>query len=148
MNRLEELQARINDKSKSVFDYAIDWFEWSAKKNLAIAEDVTEFTVTQLRLPAEADGFTDYRLGLRDAYGELGETLKHHGEDYVSKLKGLPAEVRDIFAPEKATRKAPGKKVAPKAAAKPKATKKKAAKPKAAAAKKVKAKPAKAPTTA
>lgn len=154
MNRLEEFQARVNDRSKSVFDYTVDWIEWSAKKNLAIAEDVTEFTVSQLRLPVEADGLADYRHSLRDAYGEFGGVLKHHGEDYVARLKDVPAEVRGIFAPKKASRKAaPKPKVAKTKAAKPKAAKPKAAKPKAAGSKaapasKAKATPATADTTA
>jgi len=133
MNRLEEFQARINDRSRSLFGYTVDWIEWSARKNLAIAEDVAEFTVSQLRLPVEADGFTDYRHSLRDAYGEFGDLLKHHGEDYVTRLRDVPGEVRELFAPPKATKKA-----APKAkVAKPKtAMKAKAAKPKTAATKK------------
>lgn len=132
MNRLEEFQARINDRSKSVFGYTVDWIEWSAKKNLAIAEDVAEFTVSQLRLPVEAGGIADYRHSLRDAYSEFGDVLKHHGEDYVARLKDMPEEVRGIFAPGKAVRKAaPKPKAAKPKAAKPKAAKPKAAKPKA-----------------
>ena len=141
MNRIEEFQVRFNDKSKLVFDYTIDWIEWSAKKNLAIAEDVAEFTVAQLRLPVEAGGLADYRHSLRDAYGEFGGVLKHHGEDYVSKLKDVPAEVRDIFAPKKAApKKVAPKTVAPKAPKK--AAKKAAARPKAAKSKVVKPTPA------
>lgn len=143
MNRFEEFQARVNDRSKSVFGYTVDWIEWSAKKNLSIAEDVTQFAVSQLRLPAEAGDFADYRHSVRDAYGEFGGVLKHHGEDYVARLKDVPAEVRDLLAPRK-----PVKKAAPKPkAAKPKAAKPKAAKPKAAASKKAKATPATAATT-
>lgn len=145
MNRLEEFQVRINDRSKSVFGYTVDWIEWSAKKNLAIAEDVAEFTVAQLRLPVEADGLADYRHSLRDAYGEFGGVLKHHGEDYVARLKGVPEEVRGLFAPKKAVKKAAPK---PKAA-KPKAARPKArAKAKATASKKAKATPATVATTA
>lgn len=145
MNRLEEFQVRINDRSKSVFGYTVDWIEWSAKKNLAIAEDVAEFTVAQLRLPVEADGLADYRHSLRDAYGEFGGVLKHHGEDYVARLKGVPEEVRGLFAPKKAVKKA-----APKPqAAKPKAARPKAkAKAKATASKKARATPATVATTA
>lgn len=144
MNRFEEFQARINDRSKSVFGYTVDWIEWSAKKNLAIAEDVAEFTVSQLRLPVEADGIADYRHSLRDAYGEFGDVLKHHGEDYVARLKVMPAEVRGIFAPKKAVKKAAPTPKAPK----PKAAKAKVAKPKAAARRKARATPATAATTA
>jgi hypothetical protein len=149
MNRLEEFQARVSDRSKSVFDYTVDWIEWSAKKNLAIAEDVAEFTVSQLRLPVEAGSFTDYRHSLRDAYGDFGGILKHHGEDYVEKLRDVPAEVRGIFVPKKAVKKAaPKPKAAKPKAAKPKAAKPKAAKPKVAAKKKAKPAPAATVTTA
>lgn len=149
MNRLEEFQARVSDRSKSVFDYTVDWIEWSAKKNLAIAEDVAEFTVSQLRLPVEAGSFTDYRHSLRDAYGDFGGVLKHHGEDYVEKLKDVPAEVRGIFVPKKAVKKAaPKPKAAKPKAAKPKAAKPKAAKPKVAVKKKAKPAPAATATTA
>lgn len=149
MNRLEEFQARVSDRSKSVFDYTVDWIEWSAKKNLAIAEDVAEFTVSQLRLPVEAGSFTDYRHSLRSAYGDFGGVLKHHGEDYVEKLKDVPAEVRGIFVPKKAVKKAAAKPKAVKPkAAKPKAAKPKAAKPKVAAKKKAKPAPAATATTA
>lgn len=152
MNRIEEFQVRFNDKSKLVFDYTIDWIEWSAKKNLAIAEDLAEFTVAQLRLPVEAGGIADYRHSLRDAYGEFGGVLKHHGEDYVSKLKDLPAEVRDIFAPKKAApKKVAAKKVAPKApkkTAKKTAAKSKVVKPKPATTGAARATTVKAGTTA
>lgn len=135
MNRIEEFQAAVSKKGKSVFGYTVDWIEWSARKNLEIADDFADFTVAQLRLPIEAENFTDYRLGVRDAYSELGDVLKQYGEDYVAKLKDIPADVRKIFVPKKAVKKA---------AAKPKAAKPKAAKK----AKAVKAEPAKAKATA
>lgn len=121
MNRFETLQAQVSEQGRSIFEYTADWVEWSAKKGLAVADDVAEFTVAQLRLPLETEGFAEYRLGLRDSYGEFGEVLKRHGDDYVSRLKDMPAEIRAIFEPPKQKPK--------KAAAKPK-TAKKAAKPK------------------
>lgn len=140
MNRIEEFQAAVSKKGKSVFGYTVDWIEWSARKNLEIADDFADFTVAQLRLPMEANDFADYRLGLRDSYSELGDVLKQYGEDYVAKVKGIPADVRAIFVPKKAVKKAAAK---PKAA-KPKTAKRKAAKAKTAgAAKAVKAEPAK-----
>lgn len=120
MNRIEAFQARVSEQGRSMIEYTADWVEWSAKKNLEIADDVAEFTVAQLRLPVEAEDFADYRLGLSDSYGELGEELKRHGDDYVSKLKDVPAEIRAIFEPEK--------KAARKAAAKPKTAKPKTVK--------------------
>jgi len=123
MNRFEEFQARLSDRGRSVFDYTLDWLEWSARKNFAIADDVAEFTVLQLRLPIEADGLADYRNHLGESYGEFGETLKRHGDDYVTKLRDIPAEVREIFAPKKVTKKTASKKPArTKAAAKKKTT--------------------------
>jgi hypothetical protein len=128
MNRLEEFQSRISNQGKSVFGYTVDWIEWSAKKNLEIAEDLADFTVSQLRLPVEVSGFADYRHSLRDAYGEFGNVLKHHSDDYVARLKDVPDELRDIFEPTKAPKKAaPQPKPAPARKAKAKA---KASKPK------------------
>jgi hypothetical protein len=128
MNRLEEIQSRISDQGKSVFGYTVDWIEWSAKKNLEIAEDFADFTVSQLRLPVEVSGFADFRHSLRDSYGEFGDVLKHHSEDYVSRLKDVPEDLREIFEPKKVTKQAAPAKKAP---ARKKATKAKASKSKA-----------------
>ena len=133
MNRIEEFQTRVGQHGKSVLSYTTDFVEWSARKNLAVAEDFAEFTVKQMRLPMKADGLADYSKDLRVSYSKFGGVLKRHGGDYVAKFKDIPEEVRAIFAPKKtAKRKAsPKAKVAkPKAArtakakvAKPKATK-------------------------
>lgn len=154
MNRIEQFQAAVSEKGKSVLGYTADWVEWSARKNLEIADDLADFTVAQLRLPIEAQDFTDYRLGLRDTYSDLGDVLKQYGEDYVAKLKDIPNDVREIFAPKKVAKKATAKpKAAKPKAAKPKAAKPKAAKPKVAkpkvakTAKAVKAEPAKTTAT-
>jgi hypothetical protein len=128
MNRFEELQSRISNQGKSVFGYTVDWIEWSAKKNLEIAEDFADFTVSQLRLPVEVSGFADFRHSLRDSYGEFGDVLKHHSEDYVSRLKEVPEDLREIFEPKKVMKKAAPAKKAP---ARKKATKARASKPKA-----------------
>ncbi len=125
MNRFEEIQARLSKQGKSVFGYTVDWIEWSARKNLEIAEDVADFTVSQLRLPVEVSGFADYRHSLRDAYGDFGDVLKHHGEDYVARLKVVPAELSEIFEPKKVTKQAAPK---PQAAPAKKAKKAKARK--------------------
>ena len=123
MNRFEEIQSRIANQGKSVFGYTVDWIEWSAKKNLEIAEDFADFTVSQLRLPVEVSGFADFRHSLRDSYGEFGDVLKHHSDDYVTRLKDVPADLREIFEPKKATKKAaPKSQAAP--AKKSKASKK------------------------
>lgn len=134
MNRLEEFQSRISNQGKSVFGYTVDWIEWSAKKNIEIAEDFADFTVSQLRLPVEVSGFADFRHSVRDSYGEFGDVLKHHSEDYVSRLKDVPEDLREIFEPKKAMKKAaPQTKSASakkKAPGKKKATKSKASKSK------------------
>ena len=120
MTRFEEFQTRLSKQGKSVFGYTVDWIEWSARKNLEIAEDLADFTVAQLRLPVEVSGFADYRHSLRDAYGEIGDVLKHHGEDYVARLKHVPADLSDIFEPKKeASKAAPKAKAAPARKAKP-----------------------------
>lgn len=133
MNRIEEIQARVGKHGKSVLSYTTDFVEWSARKNLAVAEDVAEFTVKQMRLPLKADGLADYGKDLRVSYSKFGGVLKRHGGDYVAKFKDIPEEVRAIFAPKKTVkRKAPAKAKAK--ATKPKAAKKakvKVAKPKA-----------------
>lgn len=130
MNRIEKIQARVGKHGKSVLSYTTDFVEWSARKNLAVAEDVAEFTVKQMRLPMKADGLADYGKDLRVSYGKFGGVLKRHGGDYVAKFKDIPEEVRAIFAPKKTVkRKAPAKAKAtkPKTAKKAKA---KVAKPK------------------
>jgi len=148
MNRIEEFQTTLSTKGKSVFGYTVDWIEWSARKNLEIADDFADFTVAQLRLPLEAEDFTDYRLGLRDTYSELGDVLKQYGEEYVARVKEIPADVREILVPKKAARKTAAKrkvakpKVARAKASKPRVAKPKTAKPKAAKAKSVKPKTA------
>jgi len=149
MNRIEQFQAAVSEKGKSVLGYTADWVEWSARKNLEIADDLADFTVAQLRLPIEAQDFTDYRLGLRDTYSDLGDVLKQYGEDYVAKLKDIPNDVREIFAPKKVAKKATAKsKAAKPKAAKPKAAKPKVTKPKVArTAKAVKAEPARTTAT-
>ena len=130
MNRIEKIQARVGKHGKSVFSYTTDFVEWSARKNIAVAEDVAKFTVKQMRLPLKADGFADYSKDLRVSYSKFGGVLKRHGGDYVAKFKDIPEEVRAIFAPKKtAKRKAPAKAKATKARATKKA-KAKVAKPK------------------
>jgi len=131
MNRLAEFQSRVADQGKSILNYTADLVEWSARKNLAVASDFAGFTVEQLRLPVRAHDFADYRLGVKGAYSEFGEVLKRHGDDYVAKIKEVPAEVRDVLRPVKkaakaATKTAAAKPAAKKASAARKATAKKA----------------------
>ena len=123
MNRIQEFQARVGKQGKTILGYTTDWVEWSARKNLAIADDFADFAVSQMRLPVEANDFADYRASVRDAYSEFGNVLTTHGEDFASKLKGIPEDVRALFAPRKNAAK--------KAAAKPGATKSKSIKKKA-----------------
>lgn len=133
MNRIEEIRTTITGRSKAILNYTTDLVEWSANKNLAVAGDVVDFAVTQMRLPVEAEDFLGYRDTLKESYSDIGSVLNGHREDAVAKLRSLPAEVREIIAP--APKPAPVKKAAKpaaKATAKPAA--KAAAKPKAKAA--------------
>jgi len=139
MNRFADLQSRVADQGKSILNYTADLVEWSARKNLAVASDFAGFTVEQLRLPVRSHDFSDYRLGVKGAYSEFGEVLKRHGDDYLAKIKEVPAEVRDVLRPVKKTAKPAKKASVAKPAAKKASTARKAA-PKKAPARKVTAK--------
>jgi len=137
MTRIEEFQTRVAEQGKIVLGYTADLVEWSARKNIDIAKDFAGFTVGQLRLPVEADGFADYRASLLGAYGDFGGVLKAHGKDYADRLRGVPAEVRELFVPKKpAARKAPAGKKAKVATGRAPAARKTAAAKKPAAARK------------
>jgi len=144
MNRFADFQSRVADQGKSILNYTADLVEWSARKNLAVASDFAGFTVEQLRLPVRSHDFADYRLGVKGAYSEFGEVLKRHGDDYVAKIKEVPAEVRDVLRPAKKAAKAATKATAAKPAAKKASAARKAA-PKKAPARKVTARTVPAP---
>jgi hypothetical protein len=125
MSRLEEIRSQLNHRGKSVVSYSADLVEWSGEKNLAVAGDIVSFAVAQIRLPIEAQDFAEYRAEVQEAVSGFGETLKEHGQDYVAKIRGLPADFRNVVNPEvkktsrktSATKKAAAKKTVTKKAA-------------------------------
>ena len=123
MSRLAEIRSQLNQRGRSVVGYGADLVEWSAEKNLAVAGDIASFAVAQIRLPIEVQDFTEYRAEVQESVSGLGETLKEHGQDYVAKIKGLPADFRKVVNPKtrNKARKSSAKK---KAAAKKTVTKK------------------------
>ena len=138
MSRLTEIRSDLNQRGKSVVGYSADLVEWSAEKGLAVAGDIASFAVAQIRLPIEVQDFAEYRAEVQESVAGFGETLMDHGQDYVAKLKGLPADFKKAVNPEakqvrkttarkKATRKAAAKKTVAKTAAVKKAAPKKAA---------------------
>ena len=123
MSRLAEIRSQLNQRGRSVVGYGADLVEWSAEKNLAVAGDIASFAVAQIRLPIEVQDFAEYRAEVQESVSGLGETLKEHGQDYVAKIKGLPADFRKVVNPKtrNKARKSSAKK---KAAAKKTVTKK------------------------
>lgn len=101
MSRLENLQSRISDQGKTILSFTADIVEWTADKNLAVAGDIADFAVKQLRLPVKANDFAGYRGKLRSSFGDFGTVMKGHGEDIIAKLREVPADVRDAFQAEK-----------------------------------------------
>ncbi len=106
MSRLENLQSRISDQGKTILSFTADIVEWTADKNLAVAGDIADFAVKQLRLPVKAKDFAGYRGKVRSSLSDFGTVMKSHGEDIIAKLREVPADVRDAFqAEEKPVRK-------------------------------------------
>lgn len=139
MSRLAEIRSQLNQHGKSVVSYGADLMEWSAEKNLLVAGDIASFAVAQIRLTTEVQNFAEYRAEVQQSISGFGETLKEHGQDYVSKLRDVPGEFRAVVNPE--TRAPSRKPVAKKTAAPKKGAAKKAA-PKRAAPRKAAAKKA------
>ncbi len=128
MSKINEIRDNTVARSKALLVTVADILESVSKRNLAIAEDVAGFAVTQVRLPAEADDFSDYRTRTYDAYSELGKSLKSHGSDLIEVVRDVPGQIRDSLtldsepaakpkpkpkaAKKTAKRKAPAKKAA------------------------------------
>lgn len=140
MNRLDEIRETAGVRSKALLGTVADILETLSRQNLAVADDVSRFAVAQVRLPTQADDFTDYRARTRNAYAAFGRTLKSHGSDYIGMLREFPgqitaslvaqpkpARVPEVAKTVKVTaksktvtkKKAPRKTTAKKAAAKP-----------------------------
>lgn len=127
MNKLDEIRSTMNKRGKSLLSCYADILETVTKQNLAVASDVAGFAVAQVRLPTQASGLGDYRSRSIEAVSEFGGTLKGHGQNLISVLRGVPAQVKDalsVEAPVAATRTV--KKAAKKTVAKKAATVKKA----------------------
>jgi len=129
MSRLTDIRSQLNQRGKSVVSYSADLVEWSAEKNLAVAGDIASFAVAQIRLPIEVQDIGEYRTEVQQSVSGFGETLKEHGQDYVAKIRGLPADFRKAVNPKtkKTSRKITAKEKAPKKAAAKKSVTKKAA---------------------
>jgi hypothetical protein len=129
MSRLAEIRSQLNQRGKTVVGYSADLVEWSAEKNLAVAGDIASFAVAQIRLPTEVQDFAEYRAEVQESVSGFGETLKEHGQDYVAKIRGLPADFRKVVNPKtrKTSQRSTAKKKAPKKAAAKKTVTKKAA---------------------
>lgn len=130
MSKINEIRENTVIRSKALLGTVADILESVSKHNLALADDVAGFAIAQVRLPTEADDFSDYRARTRDAYSKFGKDLKGHGKDLVEVVREMPGQIRDSLkiedkpaVPKKA---APAKKA--KAKARPKAAKKTAAK--------------------
>lgn len=123
MSGLADIRSQLNQRGRLVVSYGADLVEWSAEKNLAVAGDIVSFAVAQIRLSLEVQNFAEYRTELQQSVSGFGEVLKEHGQDYAAKIKGLPAEFREVVNPETTTssRKIGAKKRAPKKAAAKKA---------------------------
>lgn len=100
MSRFEEIQSRVSERGKALIDTAVDYAEWALRKNLAVANDSTEFAVSQLRLPAEVADFASYREELKDSYSNFGSVLREHGGDVVAKLREVPEHIRGALQPK------------------------------------------------
>ena len=131
MGRLGEMRSQLDQRGKSFVSYSADLVEWSAEKNLAVAADIASFAVAQIRLTVEVQDFVEYRAGVRGSIADLSETLKEHGQDYVTKIRSLPGDLRKVANPK--TRKSSRKTTTTKKAAAEKSGTKKAAAKKSAA---------------
>jgi len=125
MSRMAEIRSQLDQRGKSVVSYTADLVEWSAEKNLAVAADIASFAVAQIRLTIEVQDLAEYRAEVRGSIAVFGETLKEHGQDYVTKIRDLPGDFRKVVDPE--SRKPSRKTTTTKKAAAKKSAKKKAA---------------------
>lgn len=130
MSKITEIRENTVIRSKALLGTVADILENVSKHNLAFADDVAGFAIGQVRLPTEADDFSDYRNRTRDAYSQFGKTLKAYGVDMIEVVREVPGQVRGSFTiedkPVMAT--SPAKARTTRARAKPKAQKKAAAK--------------------
>ena len=121
MNKLDQIRSTLNTRGKLLLGCYADILETVTKQNLAFASDVAGFAVAQVRLPTQAKGLGDYRSRNIEAVSVFGGTLKGHGRDLISVLRGVPAQFKDALSVEaagvtrKTVKKASKKTVAKKA---------------------------------
>lgn len=131
--RVDDFRNDVGTRSKSLLVVVADILETMTKQNLAFANDFAGFAVTQLRLPTQADDFSDYRERNKAVYSKFGTTLKSHGSGLLETLREVPGQIRDSLSVEeapakaKAARKAPARKTSAKKVATKKARAKKVA---------------------
>ena len=108
MSRIDEIQSRVTEQSRSVLGYAADLVEWSLNNNLKLAQQAADFAVAQFRVPVEAKDLSSYRADLTEVYGDFGQALRGYAEACVSRIQELPSEFTEIFQ-AKASAAAPSK---------------------------------------
>ena len=132
MSKLDEIRETAGARGKSLLVTVADILESLTKQNLAFANDVSRFAVAQVRLPTQADDFSDYRERTKDAYVKFGKTLKGRGGDLIDVIREVPEQIKNALTDQpvkapvskaakvskpKAAKKAPVKKVAAKSTA-------------------------------
>ena len=97
MNRIEELQSRATEQSRSVLGYVADLMECGFRRNLKLAEAVASFSVAQVRVPVESRDLSSYREGLDEAQRSLREALRTYGEGALERMAQVPSEFVELF---------------------------------------------------
>lgn len=121
MNKLDQIRSTLSTRGKSLLGAYADILETVTRQNLAFASDVAGFAVTQVRLPTQANDLGDYRSRSKEAVSVFGGKLKGHGQNLISELRGVPAQLKDALSGEaavatpKTVKKAAKKAVAKKA---------------------------------
>jgi hypothetical protein len=121
MSKLKDVRNDAVTRGKSVWGYVADVVESITEKNLTLAGDVSGLAISQLRLPAEAKDFSDFRARTRQTYVKVGGALKTYGQSVATILQGIPTDLGNALQAKKqptkrakkaATKKRPSKKAA------------------------------------
>ena len=126
MSKLDEIRDDVSTRSKSLLGTVADILESLTTQNIAFASDFAEFAVAQVRLPTQADDFSDYRGRSKDAFSEFGTTLKSHGQELIDVIREVPGQIKEALTEKPAPK--PKKKAAKKTASKKTTAKKTTAK--------------------
>lgn len=125
MSKLDDVRNTVNTRGKSLLGCAADILETVTKQNLAFANDFAGFAVAQVRLPTQVNDMSDYRSRSKDAISVFGSTLKAHGQELISVLRDVPAQLKDALSDDASLAAAkPAKKAVKKTAAKKASAKK------------------------